>query len=113
MTIKKVCEKYNIQADSLRYYEQEGVIRDVPRVNGIRRYNEQNLKDTEFILCMKRTGMIASEIKDYMILFEQGDSTKEERRRMLLERKKKAENSINELHDCVEYITEKLDRFYS
>lgn len=30
MTIKEVSEKFNISADTLRYYEKEGLIQDVP-----------------------------------------------------------------------------------
>ena len=39
MTIKEVCEKYDITADTLRYYERVGVIPTVTRTAGdIRRY---------------------------------------------------------------------------
>ena len=31
MTIKEVCEKYNVTADTLRYYERVGVIPEVRR----------------------------------------------------------------------------------
>ena len=39
MTIKEVAEKYDISADTLRYYERVGMIPKVPRrPNGIRDY---------------------------------------------------------------------------
>ena len=39
MTIKEVCEKYDITADTLRYYERVGVIPTVTRAaGGFRRY---------------------------------------------------------------------------
>lgn len=34
MTIKEVCEKYDITADTLRYYERVGVIPTVTRTAG-------------------------------------------------------------------------------
>ena len=34
MTIKEVCEKYDITADTLRYYERVGVIPPVTRTSG-------------------------------------------------------------------------------
>lgn len=44
MTIKQVCEKYQISPDTLRYYERTGVIPPVTRTpNGIRNYTEQDL----------------------------------------------------------------------
>lgn len=41
MTIKEVAEKYDISADTLRYYERVGMIPKVTRrPNGIRDYQE-------------------------------------------------------------------------
>lgn len=34
MTIKEVCEKYNITQDTLRYYEKSGMIPPVARTEG-------------------------------------------------------------------------------
>ena len=40
MTIKQVCEKYDLTPDTLRYYEKIGVIPPVRRTNsGIRDYD--------------------------------------------------------------------------
>ena len=42
MTIKEVCEKYDITADTLRYYEKVGVIPAVKRSKGgIREYDDE------------------------------------------------------------------------
>ncbi len=44
MTIKEVCEKYDITADTLRYYERVGVIPEVTRTpSGIRDYQETDI----------------------------------------------------------------------
>ena len=43
MTIKEVCEKYNLTPDTLRYYERVGVIPEVTRTaGGIRDYQEED-----------------------------------------------------------------------
>ena len=57
MTIKEVAEKFNITADTLRFYEKEGLIRNVPRVNGIRNYGERELGNIEFVICMRGAGI--------------------------------------------------------
>ena len=44
MTIKEVSQKYNISADTLRYYEKEGLIGKVPKINGKRNYTENEEK---------------------------------------------------------------------
>ena len=44
MTIKEVCEKYNLSPDTLRYYERVGVIPEVTRTSGgIRDYQEVDI----------------------------------------------------------------------
>ena len=44
MTIKEVSEKYDISADTLRYYERIGMIPEVTRnANGIRNYQKSDL----------------------------------------------------------------------
>ena len=46
MTIKEVCEKYDITADTLRYYERVGVIPEVTRTKGgIRDFSEEDIKN--------------------------------------------------------------------
>ena len=58
MTIKEVCEKYDITADSLRYYERVGVIPKVTRTSGgIRNYSEEDIKWVENAICMRSAGV--------------------------------------------------------
>ena len=46
MTIKEVCERYDITADTLRYYERVGVIPEVTRTkSGIRDYREEEKRN--------------------------------------------------------------------
>ena len=54
MTIKEVAEKYDISADTLRYYERVGMIPKVTRrPNGIRDYQESDLGWVELAICMR------------------------------------------------------------
>ena len=58
MTIQKVCEKYDITADTLRYYERVGVIPPVNRTkSGIRDFNEEDIKWVENAICMRNAGI--------------------------------------------------------
>ena len=57
MTIKEVCEKYDLTPDTLRYYERVGVIPEVGRTKGgIRDYSEQDIKWVENAVCMRSAG---------------------------------------------------------
>ncbi len=54
MTISEVSKKYDITADTLRYYERIGLIPPVPRTkSGLRDYDESSCNWVNFIKCMK------------------------------------------------------------
>lgn len=54
MTISEVSKKYNLTADTIRYYEKEGLIPKVPRgKNGIRDFDEGSCGWIEFLSIMK------------------------------------------------------------
>ena len=54
MTIKEVSEKFDITADTLRYYERVGLIPPVARnANGNRDYQENDVSWVEHTVCMR------------------------------------------------------------
>ena len=53
MTITEVSRKYNLTADTLRYYERIGLIPPVNRNNsGVRDFTEEDCNWVQFIKCM-------------------------------------------------------------
>ena len=74
MTIKEVCEKYGITADTLRYYEKVGVIPTVGRTKGGKRdYSEQDIAWVENAICMRNAGLPVEMLIEYVRLFQEGD----------------------------------------
>ena len=58
MTIKEVCEKYDITPDTLRYYERVGVIPEVHRTKGgIRDFTDEDIAWVENAICMRSAGV--------------------------------------------------------
>ena len=105
MTIKEVCEKYDITPDTLRYYERVGVIPEVTRtVGGIRDYQEEDIGWVEHAICMRDAGVPVEMLIEYVKLFQKGDSTLEARENLLkearvqiLEAKKKYDTALEKL----------------
>lgn len=105
MTIKEVSKKFNISQDTLRYYERVGVIPIVHRnKNGIRAYTDEDISWVKNAICMRNAGLSIDVLVEYLRLFQQGDDTIHERyellsaqREMLLEKKKKLEETIDKL----------------
>ena len=57
MTISEVSRKYNITADTIRYYEKEGLIPTVPRnKNGIRESSEEFISGIKVMIANVETG---------------------------------------------------------
>ena len=75
MTIKEVSEKYNISADTIRYYERIGLIPPVPRKpNGIRDFDQESCNWIEFVRCLRDAGVQIEALIDYVHLFYQEGS---------------------------------------
>lgn len=107
MKVSEVSKKYDISADTLRYYEKIGLIKNVPRnKSGIRDYDENALKRIEFIKCMRSAGVEIEILIKYMNLLEQGKKTVLERKDLLSEQKNKLlekQKSISSTLDRLDY----------
>jgi DNA-binding transcriptional MerR regulator len=111
-TIKQVSDKTNLATHVLRYYESEGLLPSVGRSrNGIRRYSEDDLEWLGLVCCLKNTGMSIKQIRNFVELSMQGDSTLRHRCEMLREHKAMVENQIVEMHRHLEKVTHKIDYF--
>ena len=106
MTIKEVSEKYDISQDTLRYYERVGMIPPVNRTaNGIRDYQEEDIKWVELAKCMRSAGLPVETIIEYVKLTQDGDATIATRlqlltdqRELLLEQKTKIDQTLERLN---------------
>lgn len=106
MTIKEVAEKYDISADTLRYYERVGMIPKVTRKsNGIRDYQESDLGWVELALCMRSAGLPVEVMIEYVKLYKEGDNTIPARLELLQEQM----NSLKEQKVQIESTMERLD----
>ncbi len=113
MKIAEVSEKYAISCDTLRYYEKVGILKNIPRKNGIREFDEVSCRKIEFVKCMRDAGVEIETLIKYMDLFEQGKSTVaqrkellEEQRVKLLEKQKAIETTLKRLEHKISLYDE-------
>lgn len=112
MTIAQVSEKYNISADTLRYYEKIGLIPPVRRTTGgIRDYSSEDCGWVEFIRCMRDAGVQVEALAEYVKLFRQGDSTKEKRKNILIEQRQKLIEQLEKIQKCIERLDVKINNY--
>ncbi|WP_073945013.1 MerR family transcriptional regulator [Streptomyces sp. TSRI0107] len=70
---------------TLRYYEQEDLVRPACNASGYREYSQLDLRRLLFLTRERLSGMTMSDLKRYILLIEQGPSTIPERRRIMLD----------------------------
>lgn len=92
MTIQEASERYRIPLHILQEYERWGLCRAVKDVMGTWQYDQT---DIERLSLLHDVGFTPEEVEHYMRLLLAGDSTKEERARMLKERR---DGTLDEIH---------------
>ncbi len=110
-TISEVADKLCIAPSTIRYYDAEGLLPFLQRVNGRRVFHESDLSSMRLIECLKNTGMSIRDIKAYFTLAKQGDSTLEERRDIILKQKQSILDQIEGLKLNLKTIEHK-EKYY-
>lgn len=88
MQIKDFAKKYQIQADTIRYYEKENILKPKRRENGYREYDEECEKQLQLIIVLKQLGFTIKEIQQLLILSDESVSLKCNNSTVLLLNKK-------------------------
>ena len=110
MKIMEVSENYGISSDTLRYYERIGLIPPVNRSeNGIRDYNDLDLKRVEFIKCMRSAGLPIEVLIEYVALVQQGDQTIEARKEILKEQRDQLAVRMKEMQKTLDLLDHKIE----
>lgn len=108
-TIKQVAEKIGVSVPTLRYYDKEGLMPFIEKKeNGTRIFKDEDFRGLEIIKCMKNSGMPIKDIKRYMDMCMEGDSTLVDRLEVFLKRKEIVKKQIEELHNIMDIIDHKI-----
>ena len=112
MTIDEVAKHFQITKSKLRYYEKNGVIREIIRdQNGNRVYTNDDLLWIEFFLNLKKTGMSLKDIEYYISLKKGGIDTVDDRKNILLKHVDHIDQNIRELSSAKLEIMEQIKRY--
>lgn len=111
-TISEISKMMNIPSSTIRYYDSQGLLPYVNRVNGRRMFTESDISGLRLIECLKNTGMPIKDIKAYFVLVKEGDSTLLARRDIILHQKEVVKQQIKALERNLKKIEEK-EEYYS
>lgn len=111
-TMKQACQKVGMTYETLKYYCNEGLVPNVKRdKNNYRVFNEDDIEWIKNLTCLKKCGMTIQDMKIYINLCLQGESSISERKIILDKQKEELIDKMNELQECIEYINWK-QQFY-
>ena len=104
-TISKAAEKTGLPPSTIRYYDKEGLLPNIKRKNGIRVFEDMDLRLMGLLTCLKNTGMPIKRIRDYVELTSKGDDTLQERYEIIKSQRQFVLDQIEQL----QYYLEELD----
>ena len=112
MTIAEVSKKYELSADTLRYYERIGLVPPVPRnKSGIRDYDTESCQWVELMKCMRSAGVQIEALIEYVALFQQGDETIGARKALLIEQRDQLVERMAEMQRSLDRLNDKIERY--
>lgn len=112
MTIKEVCEKFDITPDTLRYYERVGVIPEIHRTKGgIRDFTDEDVAWVENAICMRSAGVPVEMLIEYVRLYQEGDGTFQARRDVLEEARQEVQKNIEKYQATLDRLNFKISRY--
>lgn len=112
MTISEVSKKYNLTADTIRYYERIGLIPPVHRnSSGNRDFLEEDCNWVEFIKCMRNAGLSIEALIDYVAMFQRGNETVKSRKNLLIEQRELLVERMESMKATLERLDMKIDGY--
>ena len=105
-TMMQTCAKTNMTYQALKFYCNEGLVPNVKRDKNNRRvFDDRDVAWISSLICLKRCGMSIQEMKQYLALCLQGESTIPQRKVLLAQKQDALRASIQELQDSIAILT--------
>ncbi len=112
-SITEVCKLYSLNASTLRYYEEIGLLKDVARSqSGHRIYTDAHIGTLHAISCFKKAGMSISEIQLFFNYENDIHNNIDNMNSLLNERGQRILDDFEELFESYKHILKKID-FYN
>ena len=104
-SMKETCEKTGLAYETLKFYCNQGLVPNVQRDSLNRRvFTDKNIAWINSLSCLKNCNMGIGEMKEYLQLCLQGQSSIPERKRILERKRLELEEEANRIRDAIAYI---------
>ena len=95
-SISQVAKMMGVTPSTLRYYDQEGLLPHIKRVNGMRVFEDEHFRWLRDLNCLRNTKMRIKRIRKCVELAQKGDETLQERYQLIQEQKEYILSQIQE-----------------
>jgi MerR family Zn(II)-responsive transcriptional regulator of zntA len=110
LTIGKVAERAQVTADSIRFYEREGLIRPAGKSeSGYRLYTEEAIRRIEFIKQAQECGFSLADIRELLELRSTDSACCDDIYRVSVAKKLQLEHKIKALNAMSRALTRLID----
>lgn len=104
-SMKEACTLTGMSYENLKFYCNEGLVPNVKRDSrNYRIFSEHDIKWIQSLNCLKGCGMTIAEMKEYLALCLEGESSIPARKEILSRKKEALLQSIQELQKSIDYI---------
>lgn len=103
-TIGEVSKQFGLPISTIRYYDKEGLLPNVKRTSGIRKFEERDITTLKLIECLKRSGLEIKQIKTFIEWCAQGSSTYPQRKALFEEQQAKVQADIDKLNNVLSVL---------
>lgn len=112
MKIKDVAAQTGLSIHTLRYYEHIGLVAPISRAdNSHRSYTVDDVYQIVFVTNLRAAGMPITEIKRYVDLSREGDTTLKERLDLLEAHRQAVEQQIQQQYQHLQRISSKIAHY--
>lgn len=111
-TVKEVAELLGVSVHTVRYYDDKGLIPGTKRNAANQRLFDDMEVEWLFVsLTLRNTGLSLKEVKHYIELYQQGDSTLPQRYKIMAVQKEKTLQEMEELKLRLAVLDKKIDHY--
>ena len=104
-TMKDVCRETGMTYEALKFYCNEGLVPNVKRdANNRRIFDDRDVAWIKSLTCLKNCGMSIQEMKSYIALCYEGESSIPERKAILARKREELLRRMEALRASIDYI---------
>lgn len=109
-TIKDMCKKLDLTVHTVRHYCDMGLVPNLRHdKNGNRLFNEESLNWLQAAKFLRASGLSIPEIHNYFTLCQQGNSSLQERRNILIQLKMQSQMELESMQTRIDCLTDKIN----